>query len=97
MPDVYVGVGSNIDAEAHLRLAVQSLSDRFGELRCSDVFRSPSFGFAGEDFLNMVVAFASEAGPEPVEQVLSGIEYAGGRMRRAARYVSRTLDLDLLL
>jgi 2-amino-4-hydroxy-6-hydroxymethyldihydropteridine diphosphokinase len=97
MPDVYVGVGSNIDAEAHLRLAVQSLSERFGELRCSDVFRSPAFGFEGEDFLNMVVGFASAAGPERVEESLSGIEYAGGRARQAARYVSRTLDLDLLL
>jgi 2-amino-4-hydroxy-6-hydroxymethyldihydropteridine diphosphokinase len=97
MPDVYVGLGSNIDAEAHLRLAVQSLSERFGELRCSDVFRSPSFGFEGEDFLNMVVGFGSNAGPERVEEILSGIEYAGGRTRQAARYVSRTLDLDLLL
>lgn len=97
MPDVYVGLGSNVDPEAHLRLAVQSLHGRFAELRCSDVFRSPSFGFRGEDFLNMVVGFSTEAGADDVEKILSEIEYAGGRTREAARYVSRTLDLDLLL
>ncbi|HEU4616729.1 MAG TPA: 2-amino-4-hydroxy-6-hydroxymethyldihydropteridine diphosphokinase [Gammaproteobacteria bacterium] len=97
MPEVYVGVGSNIDAEAHLKLAVRSLEDRFGRLCCSDVFRSPSFGFEGEDFLNMVVGFSTPDGPDRVEQILSAIEYAGGRTREAARYVPRTLDLDLLL
>jgi 2-amino-4-hydroxy-6-hydroxymethyldihydropteridine diphosphokinase len=97
MPEVYVGIGSNIDAEVHLKLAVQSLGRHFGALRCSNVFRSPSFGFEGEDFLNMVVGFRTGAGADRVEQILSDLEDAGGRPRKVARYASRTLDLDLLL
>ena len=97
MADVYVGVGSNIEPERHLKLAVAALEERFGGLRRSDVFRSPAFGFSGDDFLNMIVAFATPANPDEVEHVLSDIEYEGGRARRAPRFSSRTLDLDLLL
>jgi 2-amino-4-hydroxy-6-hydroxymethyldihydropteridine diphosphokinase len=94
---VYVGVGSNIDARSNLETAVAELEQHFSSLMCSDVFRSPAFGFEGDDFLNMVVAFQSAAGPDAVDEILSSIEYAGGRTRQAARYVSRSLDLDLLM
>jgi 2-amino-4-hydroxy-6-hydroxymethyldihydropteridine diphosphokinase len=97
MVDVYVGAGSNIEPERHLRHAVGMLEARFGPVRCSDVYRSPSFGFAGPDFLNIVVAFTVEISPDDVERELFDIEYEGGRLRRGERFSSRTLDLDLLL
>ncbi|HEX6996261.1 MAG TPA: 2-amino-4-hydroxy-6-hydroxymethyldihydropteridine diphosphokinase [Gammaproteobacteria bacterium] len=97
MVEVYVGVGSNIEPERHLRLAVAALEARFGRIRCSSVYRSPSFGFCGADFLNMVCAFSTDRGPDDVERELYDIEYEGGRVRRVERYSSRTLDLDLLL
>lgn len=97
MADVYIGVGSNIEPERHVRLAVANLEQRFGALRCSDVFRSPAFGFAGDDFLNMVVALSTQCDPDAVEHVLYDIEYEGGRTRRGKRFSARTLDLDLLL
>lgn len=97
MADVYVGVGSNIEPERHVRLAIRALEERFGGLRCSDVFRAPAYGFAGDDFLNMVVAFSTESDPDAVERVLYDIEYEGGRTRRGKRFSARTLDLDLLL
>ncbi|HEX5419381.1 MAG TPA: 2-amino-4-hydroxy-6-hydroxymethyldihydropteridine diphosphokinase [Gammaproteobacteria bacterium] len=97
LPDVYVGIGSNIEPQVHLKLAVEQLRQHFGELRCSSVYRSPAHGFKGEDFLNMVVGFAAAGDADLVEQTLSSIEYSGGRARQAERYVSRTLDLDLLL
>ncbi|HEX7081075.1 MAG TPA: 2-amino-4-hydroxy-6-hydroxymethyldihydropteridine diphosphokinase [Gammaproteobacteria bacterium] len=97
MFDVYVGIGSNIDPERHVALAVAALGARFGALRCSDVYRSPAFGFTGDDFLNMVAAFATDADADAVERTLYDIEYEGGRARRGARFSARTLDLDLLL
>lgn len=97
MPEVYVGVGSNIEPETHLKAGVGQLDLHFGPLRCSAVFRSPSYGFRGADFLNMVVGFSTEVAPDLVEQRLSAIEYSGGRVRRTERYVPRTLDLDLML
>lgn len=95
MPDVYVGLGSNIQPEENLREAVRRLADELGPLDCSRVYRSPPYGFSGDDFLNMVVRLASEAGPAGVDAVLTRIEDVAGR--GGERRGSRTLDLDLLL
>lgn len=97
MADVYVGFGSNVDPQRHLCQAVEDLSRHFGPLRCSSVYRSPAYGFKGDDFLNLVGAFSSTAGPEEIEAILSETEYAGGRARGPVRFAPRTLDLDLLM
>ena len=96
MPEAYVGLGSNIDAEENLRWAVAALGERFGKVTCSSVYRSPAYGFSGPDFLNMVVGLAAGADVESVEAVLSELENARGRHPERRRG-SRTLDLDLLL
>jgi 2-amino-4-hydroxy-6-hydroxymethyldihydropteridine diphosphokinase len=96
MPVVYVGCGSNIEPDSNLRWAIAEMRKRFGEIVCSTAYRSPAFGFTGPDFLNLVVAFESEAGPDAVEAVLSALENARGRAD-VERGGSRTLDLDLLL
>ncbi len=101
MVDVYVGVGSNIEPQANIRRACALLSGQFGALRLSSVFRSAPVGFSGADFLNLVIAFDSDAGADGVESVLSRIERASGRSRDGDGdgdgSPSRTLDLDLLL
>lgn len=96
MPEVYVGLGSNIEPESNLRWAVAELGRRYRGLVCSQVYRSPAFGFAGPDFLNMVVGFDTNRSADEVEAWLSELENRRGRDRRA-RSGSRTLDLDLLL
>lgn len=97
MVEVYVGAGSNIEPVRHLRLAAAALAERFSRVRCSDVYRSPAFGFSGAPFLNMVFALEVSGSPDDVERELNDIEYEGGRLRRGERFSSRTLDLDLLL
>jgi 2-amino-4-hydroxy-6-hydroxymethyldihydropteridine diphosphokinase len=96
MPDVFVGIGSNIEPERHLRWALERLERQFGPLQRSDVYRSPAFGFEGPDFLNMVVGFECSGHVDDVEQVLSSLENECGRAD-GDRSGSRTLDLDLLL
>lgn len=96
MAEVFVGCGSNIDAAENLRWALAELESKFGPLRCSSVFQSPAYGFEGPDFLNMVVAFDSDAPADTVESVLSTLENARGR-DQGGRGGSRTLDLDLLM
>jgi 2-amino-4-hydroxy-6-hydroxymethyldihydropteridine diphosphokinase len=97
MPEVFVGVGSNMEPRPNLRFALEALGARFGALDCSSVYSSPPFGFEGADFLNMVVAFRSALAARVIDDVLSTIEHSRGRKRRDVRYASRTLDLDLLL
>jgi len=96
MPEVFVGLGSNIEPEFHLRWAIAELERRFGKLAVSDVYRSPAFGFEGPEFLNMVVGFSTRESVDDVEAVLSALENARGR-ETGPRSGSRTLDLDLLL
>jgi len=97
MFDAFIGVGSNIEPVKHIRLACSTLSKIFGELSCSSVYRSPAFGFDGDDFLNMVVGIRSAVSPVEIDDRLSSVEHAGGRHRSGAQFCSRTLDLDLLL
>jgi 2-amino-4-hydroxy-6-hydroxymethyldihydropteridine diphosphokinase len=95
MPEVYVGCGSNIEPESNLRWALEALGARVGPLARSTVYASPALGFAGPDFLNLVLGFESEAGPDAIEAILSELE--NGRGRGAGdRDGSRSLDLDLL-
>jgi 2-amino-4-hydroxy-6-hydroxymethyldihydropteridine diphosphokinase len=96
MPEIFVGLGSNIEPEANLRAALAALRLRFGELACSSVYRSPAHGFDGPEFLNMVVGFSADVGVDALEVALSELENAAGR-GAGDRSGSRTLDLDLLL
>ncbi|GIX22198.1 MAG: hypothetical protein KatS3mg121_0981 [Gammaproteobacteria bacterium] len=94
---VYVAVGSNVEPERHVRGALADLAREFGALRRSTVYRNPAVGFAGDDFLNLVVAFDSALPEEAILRRLDGIERAHGRVRGTARFAPRSLDLDLLL
>jgi len=95
--DVYVSAGSNIDPEQHLRDACRRLEDRFGPLSLSSVYRTKAVGFEGDDFLNLVLSFATNLDVQAVQAILGETELHGGRARCAESFVPRTLDLDLLL
>jgi len=97
MAAVYVSVGSNVEPELQVRSCLRALHERFGPLRVSTIYRSKAIGFAGADFLNLVVQFDTA---EAVWQVASGLrelEAAHGRNRDGPKFSDRSLDLDLLL
>jgi 2-amino-4-hydroxy-6-hydroxymethyldihydropteridine diphosphokinase len=93
----YVSAGSNIEPLANLRLAVRELRSRYGLLRLSPVYRTPAVGFAGDDFLNFVVAFDTAEPPGDVVAELERLHGLAGRQRGPNAFSARTLDLDLLL
>jgi 2-amino-4-hydroxy-6-hydroxymethyldihydropteridine diphosphokinase len=97
MPRVYVSVGSNIERERHVRSGLEELRERFGQLVLSSIYESEAVGFAGDDFFNLVVGFDTEESVKVVADSLRDIELLHSRDRRAPRFSSRTLDLDLLL
>ena len=97
MATVYLGLGSNIDAGKNLRTAVDALRHRYGELTVSPVYRSAAVGFEGPDFLNLVVALRTEATPSELLDEIERIHAIAGRSRGPDRYMSRPLDIDLLL
>ncbi len=97
MTEIFVSVGSNVDRERHILLSLELLRARFGDLHMSSVYESPSVGFDGDPFFNLVVAFSTRAEPRQIVSALRDIEGRCGRDRSEERFGPRTMDLDLLL
>ena len=97
MANVYVGLGSNIEPEANLKLGVAELRRRYGEVEVSAVYRSAAVGFDGDDFLNLVARFESENEPVDICLAITAIHNLVGRDRKGGKWESRPLDIDLLL
>jgi 2-amino-4-hydroxy-6-hydroxymethyldihydropteridine diphosphokinase len=97
MPAVYVAAGSNIDPERNLGRALTELRREFPGLRASAAYRNPAFGFQGDDFINLVVGFETDAPLAEVIRRLHAIEELCGRPRQAPKWAPRAMDLDILL
>lgn len=97
MTDVYIGVGSNIDPAVHINQALRQMRSRFGRLDESHTYRNAAVGFAGEDFLNLVVAFESARSLASIVHDLLEIELRIGKDFSTPRLSSQIIDLDLLL
>lgn len=97
MTQVFLGLGSNIEPEAHLELAVAELSRRYGRVSLSRVYRSRAIGFDGPDFLNMVARLETRKSPRRITAGIESIHRLAKRERNGDGFHSRTLDIDLLL
>jgi 2-amino-4-hydroxy-6-hydroxymethyldihydropteridine diphosphokinase len=97
MARVFVSIGSNVERERHIALAIELLGAKFGELQRSSVYESEAVGFDGDPFFNLVVAFDSRLEPREIVMILRDIEGQCGRNRAGKRFGPRTMDLDLLL
>jgi 2-amino-4-hydroxy-6-hydroxymethyldihydropteridine diphosphokinase len=97
MPDVFVGAGSNVEPERNLRRALTELRQHFPGLRSSPAYLNPPFGFAGADFINLVVMFETRDPLARVVKKLHMIEELCERPRKAPKWAPRTMDLDILL
>lgn len=94
---VYLGLGSNIEPERHLRAGIVALEEKFGRLRLSPVYRSAAVGFPGADFINACAEIETGLEPVDLKAWLSGLEDAHGRRRGMPKFSDRTLDIDVLL
>lgn len=97
MPEVYVSIGSNVDRDENVREALRLMAEQFGPLTVSTWYETESVGFKGPNFYNVVVGFSTDLPLVEVDDVLSDIEAARGRVRTGGRWTDRTLDLDILV
>jgi 2-amino-4-hydroxy-6-hydroxymethyldihydropteridine diphosphokinase len=97
MAKIYLGLGSNVEPEKHLQLGIQELCRQFGVLEISNIYRSESVGFTGDDFLNLVLGFESDVSAAEIHDVIEDIHKVAGRKRGESKFSPRTLDIDLLL
>ncbi|HXH72856.1 MAG TPA: 2-amino-4-hydroxy-6-hydroxymethyldihydropteridine diphosphokinase [Mariprofundaceae bacterium] len=97
MPEILLGLGSNIEPEANLHRAAEALRRLFGEVRFSAVYRSAAVGMQGDDFLNACCLLRSQLPLHELKQLLKRLEDAQQRDRSQGSWKPRTLDLDVLM
>lgn len=93
----YVSIGSNVNAKENIKASLKRLEKSFGPLQLSKSYQNPAVGFAGEDFINLVVGFDSALGVQGTAAKLRDIEAQLGRDRSRPKFSARTIDLDLLI
>jgi 2-amino-4-hydroxy-6-hydroxymethyldihydropteridine diphosphokinase len=94
---VYVAAGSNVDPCVNLRRALDVLGRHFAPLVVSRAYANAAVGFAGDDFVNLVVGFHTVLSVQQVIARLHEAEAACGRERHAPKWAPRAMDLDILL
>lgn len=97
MATVFLGLGSNVEPQQNLRRAISELQCRYGPLEISSVYENAAVGFEGADFLNLVVRVDTDESPADMHSQIESIHDMAGRERGKAKFISRPLDIDLLL
>ena len=93
----YLSLGSNINPESNLELAISALKKILSETECSSIYQTQAEGFEGDDFLNLIFSGVSSLAFEDLNKKLKDIEDSSGRDRNAKKFSSRTLDIDIVL
>ena len=95
LTQVFLGLGSNIERETHLRAGLDALADFLLDLRCSAVFESQPVGIKSGPFFNLVVSAQTDLPLMELDRRLKFIEADNGRY--APERKGLPLDIDVLL
>ena len=93
----WLGLGSNVLAETHIRAGIDALEKDFQNVVLSPVYASTAVGFDGDDFINLVARVETELHPMELREYLRDLEDRFGRKRDVAKFSDRSLDIDILL
>ena len=97
MSIAWLGLGSNVDSDSHIRAGIRELERDFGNVSLSPVYSSAAVGFDGDDFINLVARVETDMQPLELREYLRNLEDRFGRKREVAKFSDRTLDIDILL
>ena len=95
LTQVYLGLGSNIERESHLRAGLDALASFLTDVRCSPVFESQPVGIKSGPFFNLVVSAYTDLPLMELDRRLKFIEADNGRY--APDRKGLPLDIDVLL
>lgn len=93
---VLLSLGSNIEPERHLRLALGELAAAFPGLQVSPAYRTAAVGFDGAAFINNAALLRCDWSLRRMEDWLHALEDRHGRVRTGPRLSDRTLDVDVV-
>ena len=96
----HISIGSNIgDKLENIQSSLDLIHSRIACFTAiSSVYESESIGFDGNDFYNICASFKSNKSPYYIMQQLLAVEEILGRKRNnEKKYVSRIIDIDIIL
>ncbi|KGL58652.1 2-amino-4-hydroxy-6-hydroxymethyldihydropteridine diphosphokinase [Polaribacter sp. Hel1_85] len=96
----YLSLGTNQGNKfENLQNAINLIDQQVGEIKkISSIYKTRSWGFEGEDFLNICIKISTHQQPETLMNSLLEIENELGRLRTSeAGYQNRIIDIDILL
>lgn len=97
MSKAWLGLGSNVNAEANIRAGIEELHQQFSDVRLSPIYSSTSVGFSGDNFINLVARVETDLSPLELRDYLRDLEDRHGRKRDVPKFSDRSLDIDILL
>ena len=97
MSTAWLGLGSNVNAEANIRAGIEELRGAFKNITLSPTYASTAVGFDGDDFINLVARIETDMHPLELRHYLRNLEDRYGRKRDVAKFSDRSLDIDILL
>ena len=94
----YLSLGSNIEPEVNLPMAVQLLAQHGEILKISSVWESEPVGGLGGNYLNVCLSCKTMQTQEEFKAAaIYPIETRLGRKRSDDKYAPRTMDIDIIL
>jgi len=99
MSTAYIGTGSNIEPYKNIENALTLLKKTVKVTKCSTFYRTkPLYDRDQNDYINGVWEITTDMNPENIKfEVLKKIEKLLGRKKTTDKFMSRTIDLDLIL
>ena len=93
----YLSIGSNIEPVTNIIFSIKELKEILTDINISNTYVTPSIGFEGPEFLNLIISGNTELSLEQLNALLKVIEDNAGRDRTVKKFDSRTLDIDIVL
>ncbi|MBN1230679.1 MAG: 2-amino-4-hydroxy-6-hydroxymethyldihydropteridine diphosphokinase [Anaerolineales bacterium] len=95
---VVLSLGSNIEPEKNLAVAVGILEGKVKVISRSSIWKTAPVGMSGNSFLNGAILIETELSAEDLKlNVLRWIENNMGRKRTENKFSDRVIDLDIVV
>lgn len=100
MTKAFIGIGSNIQPERFIVMALERLNQKLTITSVSNFYRTKAVGTAlgQDDFINGMISIETELTAKQLKySVLREIEFELGRLKEMPKHAARNMDLDLIL
>ncbi len=95
---VYLNLGSNIEPEKNIPIAIQLLNQSGEIKKVSSIWETESVGYVGPNFLNVCILLLTPLEAEQIKyKIIRPIEAQMGRIRGKDLNAPRQIDIDIVL